>query len=42
MRESRDKEETDLLFDKLGNRFRKLPSLASTNGNKVTKREILN
>jgi hypothetical protein len=26
-REERDKDETNLLFDKLGNRFKRLPSL---------------
>ncbi len=29
LKEERDKEETNLLFDKLGNKFRKLPSLVS-------------
>ncbi len=30
-KEGRDKEETDVLYDKLGNNFRKLPSLATNN-----------
>ena len=42
-KESRDKEETDMLFDKIGNTFRKLPSLAvSKQNNLKSKREQLN
>lgn len=41
-RESRDKEETEMLFDKVGNNFRKLPSLASSTVDKNEKREQLN